>query len=290
MASATTTIQTATDFARSFCHYAAHGHTIWVRIQAECLCTVSDHRTGRADEYVLGVRTQTGLRTTPPSDARDPGYDFWMIFSRRHIFIRRGHVSAYNHNPTRVPVGDFTTTGWHLQAAPATPLRSPSAVLAALQAWQPVVARTTFTSAAGDRAYTIEYPVKWADGDAAQDAFRVETGPVVLLDPDRARVGTSPEFADFQWAYLDYRSFDAVRCLLERPTSIFAGATAPSSPTAPRRHPALSAEQVARIEERLYTGWEGPIPDDALRRLLHTDHHSDVAHRPATTTLFALDR
>ena len=216
MAPSTTATQVATDFSRSFCYYRSTDHPTWVRIQAECLCKVIDHRTGGADDYVLGVRTQTGLRTTPPSDARDPGYDFWMIFSQRHIFIRRGHVSAYNHNPTRVPVGHFATTGWRLQTVPATPLDSPVAILAALQAWQPIVGRTSFTSADGECIYVIEYPVKWADGDPEPGAFRVETGPVLLLDPDRASVGTSPEFDDFQWAYLDYRSFDAVRCLLER--------------------------------------------------------------------------
>ncbi len=282
------TTQTMTDFARSFCYYTVPTHTIWVRIQAECFCTVTDHRTGQTDEYVLGVRTQTGLRTIPPSDAHDPGYDFWMIFSRRHIFVRRGHASAYSHNPTRVPVEEFATTGWHRQTALATPLSSPAAVLAALRDWRRIVARTTFASAAGDRSYTIEYPVKWADGDDVEDAFRVETGPIVLLDPDRLQVGTAPAFDDFRWAYLDYRSFDAVRCLLERPTPILSGVTAPSSPTAPRRYPPLTAEQVARIEDRLYTGWDGPLPPDALRRLLETDHYSAVEHYPVTTALFVL--
>ncbi|MGN6362043.1 MAG: hypothetical protein ACTHNK_16795, partial [Thermomicrobiales bacterium] len=127
-----TATTTALDFARSFCYYIPRSQPIWVRIQAECRCTVIDRQTGRTDEYVLGVRTQTGLRTTPPSDALDPGYDFWMIFSRRYIFIRRGHTSAYTRNPTRVPVEEFVTTGWQLRSAPATALDSPAAILAAL--------------------------------------------------------------------------------------------------------------------------------------------------------------
>jgi hypothetical protein len=281
---------TAIDFARSFCYYVPRGQPIWVRIQAECRCEVVDRRTGRADEYVLGVRTQTGLRTRPPSDALDPGYDFWMIFSRQHIFIRRGHTSAYTRNPTRVPLAEFVTTGWQFQSAPATPLESPAGVLAALQAWRPIVARTAFASADGARAYVIEYPVKWADGDTINDNFRVETGPVVLLDPDHAHPGTPPEFDDFQWAYLDYRSLDGVRCLLERPTSILSGATYQSSPATSRRHPALSAEQVAQIEARLYRDWDSPIPPAALRQLLQTDHYSAVEDRQAETALFALDR
>lgn len=285
-----TTVATVTDFARSYCYYIPRGHTIWVRIQAECRCEVIDRRTGRADEYILGVRTQTGLRTTPPSDTLDPGYDFWMIFSRRHIFVRRGHTSAYNRNPTRVPVEDFVTTGWHCEPTSATPLTTPAAVLDALQAWRPIVARTVFTSADGAYDYAIEYPVKWADADGANDAFRVETGPVVLLDPDRVRVDTPPEFDDFRWAYLDYHSFDAVRHFVERPTSIFSGATYQSSPGTPRRNPALSAEQVAQIEARLYADWDGPLPAENLRQLLETDHYSAVEYRAVETRLFALER
>ena len=33
-----------------------------------------------------------------------------------------------------------------------------------------------------------------ADGDAVNDAFRVETGPVLLMAPDVVRAGVSPEF------------------------------------------------------------------------------------------------
>jgi hypothetical protein len=280
---------TVTDFARSFCYYVPNGYTIWVRIQAECVCQVIDHASGETDEYVLGVRTQTGLRTDPPSDALDPGYDFWMIFSRDHIFVRRTHASAHTNNPTKVPVSEFVTTGWTLNPAPARQLHTPAEVLEALQAGLPIVARTAFTSSDGAREYRIEYPVKWADGDPVRDAFRVETGPVLLLDPDRVMAGTSPAFDDFTWAYLDYHGFDGVRCLIERPTSIFSGATYPASPETPRRYPALTREQQSAIQDRLFSGWEPPIKRDALERLLETDHYSAVTHLAATTTLLAID-
>ena len=276
------------DFSRSFCHYVPRGHTFMVRIQIECRCEVFDQAAGSLDEYMLGVRTQTGLRTDPPSDALDPGYDFWMIFSRQQVFIKRVHTSSYNHNPSRMPLSDFASSGWHVARSAATPLRSAAEVSRAVRAFQPIVARTEFRSADGPHGYAIEYPVKWADGDDEGKPFRVETGPVLLLDLERARVRADLTFDDFQWAYLDYHSFDQVRCFLERPTSILSGATYVSSPFAPRRTPPLTDEAVAAIENRLYTGWEPPIPTDALRRLLQTDHYSAVEHRAATTTLYAL--
>src|SRR4051812_38684455 len=280
---------TVTDFARPDCFSVPRGHTMWVRIQAECFCEVVDYATGERDEYVLGVRTQTGLRTDPPSDALDPGYDFWMTFSKKHIFVRRTHASVHTNNPTRVPVEEFVTTGWRLRPTPARQLRNPAEILQALQDGLLIVARTEFISSDRSRGYRIEYPVKWADGDSVKDAFRVETGPVLLLDPEKVRAGVPPEFDDFRWAYLDYHGFDEVRCMVERPTSILTGVTYPASTDTPRRHPALTDDQVAAIRSRLFSGWELPIPRSELERLFETDHYSDLAYLPASTAMFAID-
>lgn len=280
----------ATDFSRSFCYYSGGKKPkIWVRIQIECRCQIFDHSTGQEEEYLLTVPTQTGLRTDPPSDHLDPGYDFWMIFSKRHVFIRRVHTSSYNRNPSRLRVDRFQSPGWHLQPCPAQLLHSGRELREALEGWKVVVAQSEFESKDGTRGYRIEYPVKWADGNP-DDSFRVETGPVVLLDPERVRVGQSPEFDDFQWAYLDYRSFDRARCFVQRPTSILSGATYRPPQRVPRRNPALSAEQVARIEDRLFSGWKPPIEMNRLKELFQTDHYSAIRHLPVKTTMYALNQ
>ena len=182
----------------------------------------------------------------------------------------------------------FHSSGWRLQPAPARLLNSGKEIREAVQSWRSLVAVSEFVGKDPSLGYRIEYPVKWADGNP-DDTFRVETGPVVLLDPQRLEVGRSLEFDDFQWAYLDYRSFDRVRCFLERPTSILSGATYQPPDRLPRRHPALTGEQVAQISNRLFTGWKPPLPFDQLRKLFQTDHHSAVDHRPVSTTLYALD-
>jgi len=122
---------TATDFSRSYCYYVPQGHSIWVRIQAECVCEVINQASGERDVYVLGVRTQTGLRTEPPNDALDPGYDFWMTFSKKYVYVKRNHASYHTNNPTRVPVEAFVTTGWHLESAAARSILTPAEVLSA---------------------------------------------------------------------------------------------------------------------------------------------------------------
>lgn len=276
---------TVTDFSRSFIHYEPRSEPIWVRIRIDCRCEVFDPATGAVDEYVLGVRTQTGLRTEPPSDVLDPGYDFWMIFSKKEVYIRRVHTSAYNRNPSQYPVTQFKTSGWHLTPAAATLLETGEAIREATRAWKPLVARTEFLSADGSRGYAIEYPIKWSDGND-DGTFRVETGPVLLLDPEQCQVGTSPQVDDWRWAYLDFRSFDKVRCFLERPTSIFSGALY-ESPL--RINPVLTSEQVTQIENRLFTGWDLPIPEPALRQLLSTDRFSEVKHFPVVTRIYSID-
>lgn len=280
---------TSIDFSRSYCFYVPAGHSIWVRIQAECFCEVIDNESGERDEYVLGVRTQTGLRTDPPSDHLDPGYDFWMTFSRDFVYVKRNHASFHTNNPTRVPVGEFISTGWHLQPAEATPLDTPAAILDALKRAARLTARTEFTSEDGQRTYRIEYPIKWADGDDVKNAFRVETGPVLLLDPERVRTGTPVEFDDFTWSYLDYHDFMSVRCLMERPTSVLTGATYPASPETPRRHAALTTDQVAALRLRLFEDAASTITAGELEVLLQTNHYSDVAVRSARTEIYSLD-
>lgn len=85
---------------------------------------------------------------------------------------------------------------------------------------------------------------------------------------------------------LDYHASDKTRCFLERPTPILSASTVPD---AHRVHPALTADQVGQIENRLYTGWDPPIPVKDLRKLFETDHYSGMAYRSVATSLYALE-
>ena len=260
----------AIDFSRSFCYYDADHGQLWVRVNVECRCEVFDRSTGASDEYLLSVRTQTGLRTDPLSDVADPGYDFWFIFSKRHVYIRRTLASSYGDSSSRVPIERFAPSpGWHVHRAPATPLTSGAELRDALRSWHSVVARSEFLAADGVHGYRIEYPVKWADGNP-DGSFRVETGPVVLLDPESARVGTIPKLDDFQWAYLDYRSKESTKIFLERPTPVLAG-TLWAEPQI--RNPNLTPEQRTAIEDRLFKGWKPPIPMEALKKVFEKNHY-----------------
>ncbi len=279
-----THIAQAIDFSRSFCHYEAEDGKLWVRVNVECRCEVLDHLTGESDEYLLSVRTQTGLRTDPPSDLQDPGYDFWFIFSKDHIYIRRSPGSSYGDSSGRYPIGIIHSPGWHIHRAPAGVLASTTELRDALRSWESVVARTEFLATDKIHGYRIEYPVKWADGNP-DSSFRVETGPVVLLDPEHARTDTSPEFSDFQWAYLDYRSNDSTKVFLERPTPVLSGTVWTRSLGT---HPALTLEQRTAIEDRLFKGWEPPIPVEDLKRVFERDHHSTADFRQMKTEFFSL--
>lgn len=286
-------IPRAIDFSRSYLDCTPRGTRIRVRPRLECRCVVRDRRTGDSDEYLLGVIAKTGLQPDPNAATaeRTPGYDYWIIFSKKHVYTRRTHTSSYFNNPTTLRVDEFGMARWHVERAPATRLRLGADIRRALEAWQPLVARTVFPDRDGSVDVAIEYPVKWADFNLDTDAFRVETGPVVLLPPDGVRVGRPPAFDDFQWAHLDYHSLDRVRCLLDIPTSILTGATfAPPQEHGRegREKRALTAAEVDLIERRLHDWPDSPVPAAALDALLRTDHYSAVTERTVATELHAL--
>lgn len=278
-------------FPLSFLHCTPTNSGLLVRVQAECVGRVIDHDTGRSDEYVMGVVARTGL-TLDAAGNRTPGYDYWIIFSDTHVFTRRAHASSYAANPTTLTHAQFGVARRRLHALAARELRHAADVRDALQRWLPLTAVTRFDSPDGRRSFEVEYPVKWADFGLDRDQFRVETGPVFLLDPAQQRAGTAPRFEDFQWAHLDYHDFEHVRCLLDVPTSIFTDATF----TPPhehgreaRPHAALTTAQAQQIHDRLRHGWDAPLPPDKMDLLLSTDHYGEVADRAGRTRLFAFE-
>ena len=279
------------DFSRSFLYCTPKGTDIWVRPQIECTCVVANRATGATDAYVLSVVAKTGL-TKSSSGELTPGYDYWIIFSDDYVYTRRTHASSYCNNPTTLALADFGIAKWHINRTSATPLESGSDLRRALESWQPLVARTRFSNQEKSTDCTIEYPVKWADFNQKTDAFRVETGPVLLLDPERVRAGQPAKFKDFQWAHLDYHSFDQVRCMLDQPTPILGGA----SFVPPREHSRenrpnapLSQTDVQRIETRLFQWRDAPVSAAAMRSLLQTDHYSGMAEHDVKTELYALN-
>lgn len=279
---------TAIDFTRSFLHCAPNKSGIWVRVQMECLCTLIDRSSGKSDQFALGVVAKTGVTKDPKTGGLAPGYDYWLIFSKDKVYTRRTHASAYGRNPTTLTEAEFGPFGWHLEPIAGTPLTSIDEMRSALKGWRRIVARSEFASADGARIYRIDYPVKWMDVGVERAQYRVETGPIVLLDPDRVKVGAAPAIEDFQWAYMDFHAADSVRCLLDRPTPILSEATffpPKEDKRESRPNPALTDEQAQAIEKRLFADWQPPIPVDAMRELFSTDHYSGMVERKATNSL-----
>lgn len=286
-----TTGGTSLDFCKSYMYCSPTKTGIWVRIRIECFCRLIDVATGNADEFALAVVAKTGLTKNPATGKLFPGYDYWLIFSKDTVYTRRTHATVYCSNPTTLQKSDFGLADWHLVHVPSTELRTPADIKEALTSGKQIVAKTEFRSSDGTRAYVIEYPVKWADCGIERDSFRVETGPVVLLDPETMAQGKPPTLDDFQWAYVDYHSGDEVRLLLDRPTPILSEATffpPNEDKRETRQNPALTEEQKSAIENRLFQGWDMPISLEAMRELFSTDHYSDAVDRKALNTLYAL--
>ncbi|HVT30487.1 MAG TPA: hypothetical protein VHE81_20930 [Lacipirellulaceae bacterium] len=278
-------------FPRSFLYCSPTKSGIWVRVQAECRGRLTNVATGRTDEYVLGVVAKTGLTPDPRTGGLAPGYDYWIIFSKTHVFTRRSHSSAYLNNPTVLKHEEFGRANWRLQTTPADALRSARDVRTALENWREVTAKTTFVSDDKARTFSVEYPVKWADFKMKSDGFRVETGPVFLLDPNKLHVGQVPEFEAFQWAYFDYHDFDKVRCLLDCPTSVLADVTftpPKEDGREARKNKALTGSELNELRNAIFGGKLTTLTQNTVESLLSTDHYSQVKEVAATTKLFAL--
>ncbi|MEO7403233.1 MAG: hypothetical protein ABIU95_06150 [Burkholderiales bacterium] len=151
-------------------------------------------------------------------------------------------------------------------------------------------AKTTITSADGARKYSVEYPIKWADYSSKKDGFRVETGPIFLMNPDKLRVGDTPQFEDFEWAHVDFHSFDHVRCIVEQPTSILADATfAPPAEDGreKRATAAFTENQVEAIRDAVHAIKSDVVPQSSIDSLLTTDHYSLVSEKAVTNELYS---
>jgi hypothetical protein len=280
------------DFARSYLRCAPTTSGIVVRIQMECFCQMIDNHTGKADEYALGVVAKTGLNRRAKDGKLAPGYDYWLIFSKDMVYTRRTHASSYLRNPTTLNKDELGTFDWTITPAQTTRLEGPDDVKRAIESGKRLVARTAFTSGDGTRSYVVEYPVKWADYGLERKQYRIETGPVVLLDPDRAPT-TRPALDEFQWAHVDFHDDSRVRLLLDRPTELLreAAAIVPPSKDKPdsRPNPLLTPEQIAAIEQRLFSPVPTTLPAATVRELFSTDHYSDAVEKKVVNTLYAID-
>jgi hypothetical protein len=246
--------------------------------------------SGAKDEYVMGVMAKTGLTPEARTGKLAPGYDYWIIFSKTHVFTKRSHSSAYLKNPTVLEHKDFGEANWRFRRVSAEPLRSAADVSTALKNWHRISAKTVFTSSDGARQFAVEYPVKWGDYSLKGEGFRVETGPLFLLDPNKQRAGHVPAFEDFQWAHVDFHSFDRARLLLEQETSLLADATfVPPAEDGRenRKNPGLSQAQVKEIEEALNSG-KISLPRATVSSLLSTEHYSRAIDVAVKNELYVL--
>lgn len=274
---------TAISFPHSYLYCTPRESGIWVRMQMECHGEIVDGTSGDSEEFALGIVAKTGLTPIPDSESVAPGYDYSLLFSKTHVYTKRSHASAAFNNPTVQRIEAFGEASWHCHPAPAEPLTGAGAIRAALQAGRSITARTEFVSEDGARKYRVEYPVKWADCATGGSHFRIETGPLVLLDPETYRTGSAPAFDAFQWIHVDYDGFEGVRCLKERPTSMLEDAAYEPA----RGRVGMAVDQVAAARHAV-EGMAATGPAALNRKLFRTDHYADVDVRDATHQLFAL--
>ena len=249
--------------------------------------------SGETNEYVMGVMAKTGLAPVAGTGKIAPGYDYWIIFSKTHVFTKRSHSSAYLNNPTVLEHKDFGEANWRFHRASAKPLRSAAddpqcdRELAADDGENSVHQRRRCTA--------IQHRVSGQMGGLLAEgrkAFAWKLARCSCLNSDKSASDRRPQFEDFQWAHFDYHTFDRVRCLLEQPTSILADATF----TPPAEHGRENRDDRG-VDGRPSEGNRGCAPfwkitfrchAKSLDSLLSTDHYSRANEVSVTNELYAL--
>jgi len=276
--------ESAISFPHSYLYCVPKKSGIWVRIQAECHARLVKLSSGLSQEFVLGTVAKTGVTPLTEGEGHAPGYDYSVIFSNAHVYTKRSHASSFFNNPSTHTIDEFGEASWKLTTRSARLLGTAEEIRGALQNGQLLTARSTFPSDEGEWNWVVEYPVKWADCAVDGSAYRVETGPVLLLNPTYQAAAAPPPFDAFQWAHLDYHDGEEVRCLIESPTSI----TVDGKYTPARTRAGLTGEQMENFSAHLARGLDA-LPASRMQALLQTDHYARAEVRRARHEIFALE-
>ena len=104
-------------------------------------------------------------------------------------------------------------------------LETPQEIRAAIQSNSPINGRTTCVDQDGRTSIQLDYPVKCCNWAHDHGGWQVDTGPVLMPDPD-AEMGDLP-VSRLNAAYIVYNSADWAEVALRRPTSIRGGGRTP---------------------------------------------------------------
>ncbi len=156
------------------------------RIQIECIYTCGEPD----NNIVFGASCKAEDTYGSGALFLEPNYDFSFICSSSNFVILRGSADADQSRHERGLVSDkFEEVKIDLTAADAEPLKADEAIIQAVLENRAIVGRTRFLDESDGVVGDIYYPIKTINVRRTARWWQVDTGPVLIPDPDSDQAG-----------------------------------------------------------------------------------------------------
>lgn len=201
------------------------------RVPIECRCKITERRSGRAYEFVLGANCKTERVGVERDLWTQPNADFVPVASRDWFLA----IKSFDRVGVRVPLYPpslgmqperqlvrvakaFETLRIDIAMVEGRTLVKNKEIVRAVLDNRPIVATTSLES----ERYTalLEYPIKTINANERDGVFQPDTGPIAFpdlaLEPDELIRG-------FELAFVAYNTADWAEFLLRCPVTIADG-------------------------------------------------------------------
>ncbi len=208
------------DFSRSFITFVTKNRSNNARIQVEARCVILDQETGESEGYYL-VASCKGEDTY--GEGRlflVPSYDFCMVYSSTDFMIIRTHANAERDNTTVDDNrGHFLDVHFHIEMVDAEVPRSNAEIVQATIANRILNGRSEIADASGRYRATLEFPIKTMNVNDINNAYQVDTGPILLPDFTSSKERMVERF---QLAFVAYNQADEAYFVIQEPAPVAA--------------------------------------------------------------------
>jgi len=201
------------------------------RIQLDCVCTITEKESGRAQQFVLGANCKTERVCVDRDIWTDPNADYVPVFSAEQFLILKAWARAgmtvmlYPPSLGKQPerqVGRIADTydsvRIHIMSRDAVLMPTSRDIVQAALANRPLNAQTVIEN---DRySAIIEYPIKTFNVNERDWVYQTDTGPVLLPDLERA---PDDLIAGMELAFIAFNAPDWAEVIVRTPTPIADG-------------------------------------------------------------------
>jgi hypothetical protein len=225
-------LENACDFQRSFMTwdhapspdprpYARHNtpHGNKARIQLEAIIDVIDEASGRRERFVLIAPCRTEWVYAAERLFQVPSREYRNLYSATEQRGMGRGITYEGEHARGQPLGEaFPSLVIDVQQFDRTQaLETPAAICAATVANLPLVGRTELADPQRGERYVLEYPIKTMNHRPEVATFQVDTGPLLVPDPQ----SPEPRSIDrLEMAHIAYNRLDRAEFIVRRPTPI----------------------------------------------------------------------